>query len=34
MLVAQAAVGFRWWTGLEADAAAMRAALVRELALA
>jgi shikimate dehydrogenase len=34
MLVAQAAAGFRWWTGLEADAGAMRAALVRELALA
>ena len=34
MLVAQAAVGFRWWTGLEADSDAMRAALVRELALA
>jgi shikimate dehydrogenase len=34
MLVAQAAFGFRWWTGLEADADAMRAALVRELAAA
>jgi shikimate dehydrogenase len=34
MLVAQAAVGFRWWTGLAADTDAMRAALVRELALA
>jgi len=34
MLVAQAAVGFRWWTGLEADSDAMRTALVRELALA
>ena len=34
MLVAQAAAGFRWWTGLEADTDAMRDALVRELALA
>ena len=34
MLVAQAAVGFRWWTGLDADTDAMRSALVRELALA
>jgi shikimate dehydrogenase len=32
MLVAQAAFGFRWWTGLEADSEAMRDALVRELA--
>jgi len=32
MLVAQAAFGFRWWTGIEADQDAMRAALVRELA--
>lgn len=31
MLVEQAAVGFRWWTGLEPDAGAMRDALVREL---
>lgn len=31
MLVAQAAAAFRWWTGLEADTEAMRAALVREL---
>jgi shikimate dehydrogenase len=34
MLVAQAAVGFRWWTALEADTEAMRAALERELELA
>ena len=33
MLASQAAVGFRWWTGIEADTDAMRAALVRELAL-
>jgi shikimate dehydrogenase len=34
MLVEQAAFGFRWWTGLEADTQAMRDALVRELAAA
>jgi shikimate dehydrogenase len=34
MLVAQAAVGFRWWTGVEADTDAMRLALVSELGLA
>jgi shikimate dehydrogenase len=32
MLVAQAAFGFRWWTGVEADSETMREALVRELA--
>jgi shikimate dehydrogenase len=32
MLVEQAVIGFRWWTGVEADRAAMRDALVRELA--
>jgi shikimate dehydrogenase len=32
MLVEQAAIGFRWWTGMEADRAAMQAALERELA--
>jgi shikimate dehydrogenase len=31
MLVEQAVVGFRWWTGVEPDAEAMRKALVREL---
>ena len=31
MLVEQAVIGFRWWTDLEPDARAMRAALVREL---
>ncbi len=31
MLVEQAVIGFRWWTGLEPDAGAMRRALVREL---
>ncbi len=31
MLVEQAVVGFRWWTGIEPDADAMRDALVREL---
>ena len=31
MLVEQAVVGFRWWTGVEPDADAMRDALVREL---
>lgn len=31
MLVEQALVGFRWWTGVEPDAGAMRDALVREL---
>jgi shikimate dehydrogenase len=31
MLVEQALVGFRWWTGAEPDADAMRDALVREL---
>jgi shikimate dehydrogenase len=31
MLVEQAIVGFRWWTGVEPDADAMREALVREL---
>lgn len=32
MLVEQAVIGFRWWTGVEPDAAAMRIALDRELA--
>jgi len=31
MLVEQAVIGFRWWTGVEPDRAAMRAALQREL---
>lgn len=31
MLVEQAVIGFRWWTGLEPDTGAMREALVREL---
>jgi shikimate dehydrogenase len=31
MLVEQAVIGFRWWTGVEADRAAMSEALVREL---
>ena len=31
MLIEQAVIGFRWWTGLEPDAEAMREALVREL---
>jgi shikimate dehydrogenase len=31
MLVEQAVSGFRWWTGIEPDAAAMRDALIREL---
>jgi shikimate dehydrogenase len=31
MLVEQAVIGFRWWTGVEPDADAMRDALVREL---
>jgi shikimate dehydrogenase len=31
MLVEQAAVGFRWWTGLEPDRAIMRAAVERAL---
>ena len=31
MLVEQAVIGFRWWTGIEPDAAAMRDALIREL---
>jgi shikimate dehydrogenase len=34
MLVEQAVIGFRWWTGREPDAGAMRSALVRELSLA
>jgi shikimate dehydrogenase len=34
MLVEQAAIGFRWWIGAEADRAAMQAALERELGLA
>jgi shikimate dehydrogenase len=34
MLVEQAAIGFRWWTGLTADRGAMQAALERELGLA
>jgi shikimate 5-dehydrogenase len=29
MLVEQAVIGFRWWTGIEPDAEAMRGALVR-----
>jgi shikimate dehydrogenase len=32
MLVEQAVIGFRWWTGVEPDAGVMRAALERELA--
>jgi len=32
MLVEQAVIGFRWWTSVEPDAAAMRIALDRELA--
>jgi shikimate dehydrogenase len=31
MLVEQAVFGFRWWTGVEPDAEAMRGALTREL---
>jgi shikimate dehydrogenase len=31
MLVEQAAIGFRWWTGHEADRGVMQAALEREL---
>ena len=31
MLVEQAAIGFRWWTGTDADTDAMRAALEHEL---
>jgi len=31
MLVEQAVIGFRWWTGLEPDRAAMRAAVERAL---
>jgi shikimate dehydrogenase len=31
MLVEQAVFGFRWWTGVEPDAEAMRDALIREL---
>lgn len=31
MLVEQAAIGFRWWTGIEPDRAVMHAALDREL---
>lgn len=31
MLVEQAVIGFRWWTGIEPDAPAMRDALIREL---
>jgi shikimate dehydrogenase len=34
MLVEQAAIGFRWWTGVDADRAAMQTALERELDLA
>ena len=34
MLVEQAVIGLRWWTGVEPDRAVMRAALERELALA
>lgn len=34
MLVEQAAIGFRWWVGLEPDRAVMQAALERELGLA
>jgi len=33
MLVEQAVIGFRWWTGIEPDRAAMRAALEHELGL-
>ena len=33
MLVEQAVLGFRWWTGIEPDAAAMRGALLRELGI-
>jgi shikimate dehydrogenase len=34
MLVAQAVFGFRWWTGVDPDEAAMRRALETELGLA
>jgi shikimate dehydrogenase len=34
MLVAQAAFGFRWWTGVDPDVGAMRRALEAELGLA
>jgi shikimate dehydrogenase len=34
MLVEQAVIGFRWWTGAEPDRGVMRAALERELGLA
>lgn len=34
MLVEQAVIGFRWWTGREPDAAAMREAVERQLGLA
>lgn len=33
MLVQQAVIGFRWWTGFDPDKAAMRSALERELRL-
>lgn len=33
MLVEQAVIGFRWWTGFDPDKAAMRSALERELRL-
>jgi shikimate dehydrogenase len=33
MLVEQAVIGFRWWTGIEPDKAVMRSALERELGL-
>jgi shikimate 5-dehydrogenase len=34
MLVEQAAIGFRWWTGRDADRGVMQTALERELGLA
>jgi shikimate dehydrogenase len=33
MLIEQAVIGFRWWTGIEPDKAVMRSALERELGL-
>jgi shikimate 5-dehydrogenase len=32
MLVEQAAIGFRWWTGVEADRAALQGALEAAIA--
>ena len=34
MLVEQAVIGLRWWTGVEPDRVVMRGALERELGLA